>query len=178
MGHQGSGSGQRVGLACFEVCGRYTRIGRCPGIQALEAYSDASHANGGRSVQGTVLLWRGCIILWESIRQAFTTLSSAEAELVAMVYTVQACESVCPLIEEFLESDLKVSLLADNSAAISAFHPSMGSWRNRHLRMRALAGREKIESGFFTVNYVPGSCKWRTLEQKRCHLASFWDCWS
>ena len=73
-----------------------------------------------------------------------------------MVYTVQACESVCPLVEEFLESDLKVSLLADNAAAISAFHPSMGSWRNRHLRMRALAGREKIESGFLTVNYVPG----------------------
>ena len=70
-------------------------------IHALEAYSDASHApSGGRSVQGTILLWRGCVILWESSRQAFTTLSSAEAELVAMVYTVQACESVCPIIEE------------------------------------------------------------------------------
>ena len=99
---------------------------------ALEAYSDASHApSGGRSVQGTVLLWRGCVILWESSRQAFTTLSSAEAELVAMVYTIQAGESVCPIIEEFLETDLKVSLPSDNAAAISACHPSMGSWRNR-----------------------------------------------
>ena len=75
------------------------------------------------------------------------TLSSAEAELVAMVYTIQASQSVCPL-EEFLEMDLKVSLLADNSAAITAFQPSMGSWRNRHLKMRALAGREKIDRAF------------------------------
>ena len=60
---------------------------------------------------------------------------------------------------EFFEADLKVSLLADNAAAISAFHPSMGSWRNRHLRMRAQSGREKIESGFLTVNYVPGGLR-------------------
>ena len=37
---------------------------QCRGTPIFGGYSDASHApNGGRSVQSTVLLWRGCIIL-------------------------------------------------------------------------------------------------------------------
>ena len=125
--------------------------------KSLEVYSDASHAPAGnRSMQCTVILWRGCLLLWESSRQAFTTLSSAEAELVSMMYSVQAGESVSPIVEEFVEGDLGISLLGDNAAALTAFQPQAGSWRSRHLRMRAIAGRERIEAGSLTVNYVPG----------------------
>ena len=53
--------------------------------QVLEVYSDASHSPcGGRSVQSFMIVWRGSPLAWESTRQSFTTLSSAEAELVGM----------------------------------------------------------------------------------------------
>ena len=73
-----------------------------------------------------------------------------------MVYAVQVAESIGPVDEEFLGEDLTISLLADNVAALSAFHPTGGGWRNRHLGMRALAGRERIERGVLSVNYVFG----------------------
>ena len=130
-------------------------VPRLPGY--LEIYSDASHApDGGRSTQSTMVCWRGSLICWETSRQPFVTLSSAEAELISMVHSIQVSESICPLIEEILEEDVVTSLLGDNSAALAAFNPGAGSWRNRHLRMRANAGRERIAAGTLSTSYVPG----------------------
>ena len=125
---------------------------------SLEVYSDASHSPGGdRSLQCIIASWRGCLLVWEATRQSFVTLSSAESELVAMTAALQVSESVSPVLEELTQSDLRCSLLGDNVAAITSFHQSSGSWRNRHLRMRARAGRERIEAGSLTVSHVAGT---------------------
>ena len=104
----------------------------------LEIYAYASHApGGGRSTQGVVVAWRSGLIFWESTKQAFVTLSSAESELVAMMQAVQIGDSISPVIEELAQSDLAVSLLGDNQAnqaAIASFGPGSGL-RNHHLRM-------------------------------------------
>ena len=74
-----------------------------------------------------------------------------------MASAVQISESVSPVLEELTQMDLRCSLLGDNIAAITSFHQSSGSWRNRHLRMRARAGRERVEAGSLTVSHVPGT---------------------
>ena len=123
----------------------------------LECYSDASHGSCEcRSTQSTMVVWRGALVLWETSRQPFVTLSSAEAELVSMVHSIQVTDSVCPVIEELIGRDVVTSILGDNAAALSAFGSSSGTWRNRHLRMRARAGRERINAGVLNVTYVPG----------------------
>ena len=123
----------------------------------LEVYSDASHSpGGGRSTQSTLIIWRGALVAWETSRQPFVTLSSAEAELVSMMHSVVSSESICPIVEELLQSDVVTSLLGDNSAALSAFNLTPSGWRSRHLRMRANAGRERIRAGTLTITYVPG----------------------
>ena len=123
----------------------------------VETYSDASHApSGGKSVQSVFVLWRSSLLFWESGRQSFTTLSSAESELVSMVHGVQVAESIQPLIEEILEQDTSVVLHADNSAAVRAYEPSGAGWRNRHLRMRAASGRERIAAGTLVVSHLAG----------------------
>ena len=125
--------------------------------RVLELYTDASHSPcGGRSVQGIFLLWRGVPVMWESSRQSFVTLSSAEAELVTMIAGVQAAEAVQPLISELIEQDTTISLLADNEAAIRAFDAAPAGWRSRHLRMRAYAARERISANLLRVTHLPG----------------------
>ena len=126
-------------------------------LGSLEIYADASHApGGGRSTQGVVVAWRSALIFWESTKQPFVTLSSAESELVAMVSALQTGESIAPVIEELTGSDVHIALLGDNQAAIASFGPSSG-WRNRHLRMRAAAARERVAAGTLSTTYVPGS---------------------
>ena len=122
----------------------------------LELYSDASHAPaGGRSMQCTLAVWRASAIAWEATRQPFTALSSTEAELISMVHSLQVGDSVIPVIEELTQQDVHTALMADNDSALSSFAPSSGSWRNRHLRMRAFAASERVEAGVLTASYVP-----------------------
>ena len=68
-----------------------------------------------------LILWRGSPLVWESCRQPFTTLSSAESELVSMVHSIQLTESLQSLIDELLGEDSTMSLLGDNAAAVRAF---------------------------------------------------------
>ena len=125
--------------------------------RVLELYTDASHSPcGGRSVQGIFLLWKGVPVTWESSRQSFVTLSSAEAELVTMISGLQTAEAVLPLVQELIEQDVTISLLADNEAAIRAFDAAPASWRSRHLRMRAFAARERISANILRVTHLPG----------------------
>ena len=122
--------------------------------RVLELFTDASHSpNGDRSMQAVFIVWRGVPVAWESTRQAFTTLSSAESELVCMVHGLQLAEAVQPLVDELVEQDSLISLLADNEAAIRAFEASPAGWRNRHLRMRAHAGRERIAANVRKVSH-------------------------
>ena len=123
----------------------------------IEIYSDASHSPAGdRSTQCVIILWRGSPLVWESTRQPFTTLSSAESELVSMVHSIQLTESLQPLIDELLGQDSTMSLLGDNAAAVRAVDMAGTGWRNRHLRMRAVAGRERVLAGLLKVAHLPG----------------------
>ena len=144
----------------FEIDGIFSKHGllSVPRTErVIELYTDASHSpSGDRSMQAVIILWRGVPITWESSRQPFTTLSSAESELVCMVHGVQLCESIQPLVDELIEADSIVSLLADNEAAIRSFDTVSSGWRNRHLRMRAVAGRERVDSGLLRVSHLPG----------------------
>ena len=120
--------------------------------RVIELYTDASHSpSGDRSMQAIFILWKGVPVAWEATRQAFTTLSSAEAELVAMMHGVQLSEAVQPLIEELVENDTVVSLLGDNEAALRSFQSTPSGWRNRHL-----AGRERIDANLLKVSHIPG----------------------
>ena len=107
-------------------------------------------------MQAVFIVWEGVPLMWEACRQPFTTLSSAESELVAMVHAVQLAESFQPLIDEVIQADSIISLMGDNEAAIRSFQTASASWRNRHLRMRAVSGRERIDAGILHVSHLPG----------------------
>ena len=133
----------------------------------LKLYSDDSHGpSGGRSMQASIVLWRGCLILWEATRQPFVTLSSAESELVSMVNTIGQGEAMQMVVEELLETSTHLLLLGDNAASVRSFEIADASWRNRHLRLRAASGHEKVEAGILTVAHLPGEFQVADLATK------------
>ncbi|CAE7372014.1 TY1B-NL2 [Symbiodinium sp. CCMP2592] len=136
-------------------------------LNTLELFTDASHApEGGRSCQAIFILWCGTLLCWESSKQPFITLSSAECELVAVTSGIVAAESVGAIIEELISSDVVISTLCDNQATVRSFAVGSLGWRNRHLRMRAASGREKIDAGSLVVSYVPGQMQLADLEEE------------
>ena len=136
--------------------GEYEQLQKPRSPTVLELYADASHGpHGDRSQQCAVALWAGDLIVWDASRQPFVALSSAECELISMLATMNIGESIGPLCEELLEDDLEHHLYGDNQAACRSFEESAANWRTRHLRMRAAAGRERVQLGTRSVMHIP-----------------------
>ena len=114
----------------------------------VEVYIDTSYApphEKYRSVQGIAIAHAGNLLAWESSRQSFVTQSTAESELVGYNEGFQVTESVCALLGEFGWAVKKV-MYGDSKAALSQLTCETGSWRTRHLRVRAAKMREVIQS--------------------------------
>ena len=120
------------------------------------AYNDASYApTGNRSHTGWVVFLHSSPVCWRSTRQAFVTLNTAELELVAGLEAVVALQSAEAMLSDFGVTGLDKTLRVDSQSAL-AIAIGQGSWRTRHLRVRANYLREQYESGQIIPVYCPG----------------------
>ena len=137
-----------------------TRLELKPSGEGLSAYTDASFApTGSRSHTGSLVMLHNCPVAWRSGRQAFTTLSSAESELVALQETYILAQAVQAVMTSF-RPPARINLYVDNMAAIflgTRNEDGAGSWRTRHLKVRSAYVRESVASGDLCLEYVPGS---------------------
>ena len=100
---------------------------------ALTGYGDASFSpEGGRSHTGLAIYYRSCALSWKSCRQSLTTLSTAEAELIALQETALALVSVEAMLEASLVFPEEKVLFSDSTAAV-AIQNGSSSFRTRHL---------------------------------------------
>ncbi|CAE7873672.1 GIP [Symbiodinium microadriaticum] len=126
-------------------------------LAVASAMSDASFApDASRSHQCSLTFHGGSLITWSSGRQNFITQSTCEAELVAWVQGLQDLESQLPLFRELLQgSPVECCLLCDNKAAVAICQAPFGSWRSRHLHVRANVVKERLSQGW-TLQHLPG----------------------
>ena len=122
----------------------------------IEVYTDASFAPGGTvSHHCCIMMWAGSPLAWTSTRQPFPALSTAEAELIAMLEGLVLGESVGCLVEEIADYQEK-TLFCDNTAAVALATAKGGSWRTRHLKVRAAHLRYKTETEEWKVKHKAG----------------------
>ena len=110
-----------------------------------------------RSVQGVALYHGSHLLLWTSSRQPFVTLSTAESELVGYSEALQCGMSLSELLS-LLNYPTKKILEGDSKAALCQVTSDAGSWRTRHLRLRAWKLREVMMGGDsqWASRHVPG----------------------
>lgn len=125
--------------------------------KTVEVLTDSSFAPmGGYSVSGLVILFAGAPVQWHTQRQTIVALSTAEAELVAMVDALQAGRSVRSFIE-LISPGTVMEMFGDNRAAIILASGRGGGWRTRHLRIRSAALADAISRGELMVFHQPGT---------------------
>ena len=126
----------------------------------IEVYTDASFFPGGGLSHGSVaVLWNGGAIASRSSRQSFPTMSTAESELAECLEGIVMGESVEALVAEIEEAagnSYVRQLLTDSSSAIAIASEGSGSWRTRHLRVRAYNLRWRLDDQSWTIHHVPG----------------------
>ncbi|CAE7245980.1 unnamed protein product [Symbiodinium sp. CCMP2456] len=119
-------------------------------------YPDAAFAPGAaRSQTGWVITYGGTPILWRSSRQSTTALSSAEAELNAILEGSVAMLGVEAMLMDMNEYAEDKIVGSDSMSALS-LSAGTGSWRTRHLRIKAAWLQEAISSGVIKSIHVPG----------------------
>ncbi|CAE7189867.1 TY5A [Symbiodinium sp. KB8] len=86
----------------------------------LVGYSDASFSPaGGRSFGACLTVINGSPVAWKALKQAFVTLSVAEAEMYEAAQAATLLESIGVLLDEIAGARVHRLLRVDNSAAVS-----------------------------------------------------------
>ena len=124
----------------------------------LTVFAGASSAPGSEESHGSFVILLGSSPVFLEVRsgrQGFVTLSTAEAELTEIIEGMVAGESIHVILRELLPDAPKV-LKTDNMPALSILTGDGGSWRTRHLRLRAAYARQSVSAGEWALQHVPG----------------------
>eukprot|EP00435_Cladocopium_sp_Y103_P062154 s1305_g23.t1 len=123
----------------------------------VEIYTDSSYASSDlKSISGVVGFYAGAPVFWLTCRQSFITLSTAESELMSMLEGLTALRCVKSIVEMLQPGPVEGRMYSDSTAGISIVSGTTGSWRTRHLRIRAQGLREAIERGESTLDHQSG----------------------
>ena len=146
----------------------------------IRLYPDAAFApSGTRSHSGFLAMWGNTPIVWRSARQATVALSTAESELNAILeggIAVLGLESM--LYDLGLHVDERM-ILSDSMSALT-ISSGTGSWRTRHLRIKASWLQEMLAAGTFIARHCPGVVQPADLltkalpSQRLCDLLELW----
>ncbi|SGY55440.1 BQ5605_C006g04025 [Microbotryum silenes-dioicae] len=125
----------------------------------LEGFVNADHGADPvtrRSVSGYVFMCVGGAISWIAKRQTLVTLSSTEAEYVAMSYATREGIWLCCLLADLgFEQTAPTRLRGDNQSAITlAKHPAFHA-RTKHIGIHFHFIRDHIAEGMIEMVWVP-----------------------
>ena len=124
----------------------------------LVAYADADHAHNvatRKSVSGVMVFYCGCLIEYFSKSQSAVALSSAEAELVAILQAGQSVVYLKNVLSEFnLCRTGTPMILEDNQAVIQWADNDMLMSRLKHIDVKLKWIRDQIRNGVFRLHKI------------------------
>lgn len=134
----------------------YERTGK-----SLIAFSDADWANDPRdrkSISGFVVFLANGPVSWSATKQNLVTLSTMEAEYVALSQCVKEVAWLRELLSELqMEHSLEnaTDIMCDNQACISHANNPIESSRTKHVAIKFHYVREKVNDGVVQLLYMP-----------------------
>lgn len=131
------------------------------GTWKISGKSDSDYAgdkNTRQSVSGYVVYLNGALIAWKSKSQKTVTLSSTEAEYMALGELCTEVLFVKMLMENMgLQVDLPMHLEIDNTGAMFLAENATTSQRTKHIDVRHHFVRNLIKNGIIKVTFVKTS---------------------
>ena len=122
----------------------------------LVLYPDAAFApSSSRSHTGWTVCWSGTPIGWRSSRQSMISLSTAECELQAILDGAVGMIGLEALLCD-LDIEPGPKTIASDSTSALAIGSGTGSWRTRHLRLKAAWLQDMVTKGEIVPRHQPG----------------------
>ena len=132
----------------------------------LIGFSDSDFAeelSTRKSTTGSIWIYNGSPISWNSKRQDLGTTSSTEAELVALDFVVKEGIWIRNLLKEIgiIHSKI-IKVYADNQSTIKIVQGSRITQRTKHIDVKYMFARELVSSNKLDVNYIES--KWNLAD--------------
>jgi hypothetical protein len=135
-------------------------------VHEISAYSDSDWAGdkiNRRSTSGSLIFHNGNLVDWSSKLQKCISLSSCEAEIIAMSHTAQDIVWIKRVIKDLQRCEAQENfnfrqtpiIYADNQSALQVARDPQHFGRMKHVELRNLFVREKVNDGTLLVQYVP-----------------------
>jgi hypothetical protein len=125
---------------------------------SMTVYTDSEYAGDKEtriSVGGYIIFLLGVPILWKSKAQRAVTLSSAEAEFVALSEAAKDIKFVTQILESMgIKIELPIVVRVNNIGAIFMSENVSTTSRTRHVDVRYHYVREYVEDGFVKIVFV------------------------
>jgi hypothetical protein len=128
-------------------------------IVTINCYTDSDYAGDPdtrRSVSGHVMYLDGSPISWRSKSQSTVTLSSTEAEWIALCDAVKEVMFLFNVLADMeINVELPVQVHVDNQGAVHMSKNNSTTSRTKHIDVRYKYIRELIDDGMIEVTFVP-----------------------
>ena len=123
----------------------------------LVGYTDSDYAGDveeRKSTSGFIFKIGECIISWNSNRQKIVSLSSTEAEYIALVTSVKEALWLKQLLNEMNYEQSQVKIHCDNKSTICLANNPEFHARTKHIDIRFHFIRQKVEEKIINVIYI------------------------
>lgn len=142
----------------------------------LNLYVDADWASDKKdrkSISGSIIMLYNCPILWSVKKQSCITLSSTEAEVVALGKALQDLLSVKNVISVLTVYD-NVCIYEDNQSAIKSILNENSSGRLKHIDVKLKFIREVLLKEKISLKYVPSDVQIADMFTKCLNKQTFY----
>jgi hypothetical protein len=127
-------------------------------VWELEGYSDSNYArdkDDRKSITGYVILISGVPISWKSKGQANVTLSSTDAEYVALCKTVREVKFIAQLLGTLsVEFKRPIRIHVNNIGPVFLSENRNSSEHTKHIDIKYHYIREQIDAGLVEIKFV------------------------
>lgn len=127
----------------------------------LEIFADASFGSDttdGTSTSGVCYMYNHCLFDWLCKKQTTVSLSSCEAELNALSFSLMDCEWLMQLFKDIgVSVKCPIQVYQDNRSCLALLNSESCKQRTKYLQIKLHRARECIQKGLIQVSYMPGN---------------------
>jgi hypothetical protein len=124
----------------------------------ITAYSDSDFAgdkDDRKSITGYIIFVSGTAISWKSKSQPCVTLSSTEAEYVALNETVREVKFIFQILKTMgIEAEKPARIYVDNVGSIFLSKNKTSGERTKHIDLKYHFIREQVQNGLIDIQFV------------------------
>jgi hypothetical protein len=124
----------------------------------IKVYTDADWAgdlDDRKSTTGYIIMIDDCLISWVSKKQSTVSLSTAEAEYMAISSAVQEVNWITKFLSEIYYSKASIPILyCDNQAAIAISKNDVNHSRTKHIDIRHHYIREAVQNNELEIKWI------------------------